>query len=314
MFRALLLMMLFAAGTALSGCATPPAETPTARELYEEGTELHARADYAGAADKFEDLISTYPTSPYSQQAMLDLAYSYHRRGRHEEAADTADRFLDQFPDNRHAPYALYLKGLAYFREDRGVLDFIGRQDPSARDPREMRFAFETFSQLLEEHPDSRYAADAAKRMRYLINALARHDMLVGRYYFRRGAYLAAIGRAREVMRIYPDSLAVEDALALLRDSYEKLGATEARADALRLLELNYPDSEALAGRRPTPLLPELKLPTLPGLPELPALPQIEAPGILVPDFLGGGDDDEEEEEDAEKAEAEEASEQDSDS
>ena len=289
--------MFFWGAALASGCATPPAETPTARELYEEGTQLHARADYAGAADKFEDLISTYPNSPYSQQAMLDLAYSNYRRGQHEEAADTADRFLDQFPDNRHVPYALYLKGRAYFREDRGVLDFIGRQDPSARDPREMRFAFETFSQLVEEHPESRYAADAARRRRYLINSLARHDVLVGRYYFRRGAYLAAIGRAREVMRIYPDSLAVEDALALLRDSYAAIGAEEVSADALRLLELNYPESDALAGRKPTPLLPEVKLPTLPGLPELPALPQIEAPGILVPDFLGGGDEEEEEDE-----------------
>ena len=292
--------MLFSfAGAALFGCAAPVEETPTARELYEEGGELHARADYAGAAAKFEELISTYPTSPYSQQAMLDLSYSYHRRGQHEQAVDTADRFLDQFPDNPHVAYALYLKGLAYFREDRGVLDFIGQQDPSSRDPREMRFAYETFLQLLEEHPKSRYAADAARRARYLINTLARHDILVGRYYFRRGAYLAAIGRAREVMRIYPDSLAVEHALILLRNSYAAIGAEDVGEDALSILELNYPESEALAGRKPTPLFPELKLPALPGLPELPALPEIEVPEILVPDFLSGGDEEEEEEEEA---------------
>ena len=307
MLRAFSIFLFSFAGAALFGCATPVEETPTARELYEEGGELHARADYAGAAAKFEELISTYPTSPYSQQAMLDLSYSYHRRGQHEQAVDAADRFLDQFPDNPHVPYALYLKGLAYFREDRGMLDFIGQQDPSSRDPREMRFAYETFSQLLEEHPKSRYAADAARRARYLINTLARHDILVGRYYFRRGAYLAAIGRAREVMRIYPDSLAVEHALILLRNSYAAIGAEEVGEDALRLLELNYPESEALAGRKPTPLLPGLKLPTLPGLPELPALPEIEAPGILVPDFLSGGDDEEEEEEEAaEESEAKE--------
>ena len=284
------------AASALFGCAAPVAEAPTAEELYAEGGKLHSRADYAGAAEKFEELISTYPTSPYSQQAVLDLAYSYHRRGQYDDAADEADRFLDQFPDNRHVAYALYLKGLAFFREDRGVLDFIGRQDPAARDPQEMRYAYETFTELMEEHPESPYAADAARRARYLINALARHDVLVGRYYFRRGAYLAAIGRAREVMRIYPDSLAVEDALVLLRDAYSALGAEDVSADARRLLELNYPESEALAGRRPTPLLPELKLPTLPGLPDLPALPEIEAPGIFVPDILGGGDDDEDEE------------------
>ena len=298
-FSILAFLLLAAAG----GCAAPPEDSPTARELYEEGGDLHARADYAGAAAKFEDLISTYPTSPYSQQAMLDLAYSYYRRGQHEQAADTADRFLDQFPDNPHAPYALYLKGLAYFREDRGVLDFIGQQDPAARDPREMRFAYETFSQLLDEHPESAYAADAARRSRYLINTLARHDILVGRHYYRQGAYLAAVGRAREVMRIYPDSLAVEDALILLRDSYSAIGAEEVGADALRLLELNYPESEALAGRKPTPLLPELKLPTLPGMPELPSLPAIEAPGILVPDFLGGGDEEEEDEGDEDSEE-----------
>ena len=282
----------------MAGCAAAPDEVPTAEELYEEGTDLHSRADYAGAAAKFEELISTYPTSPYSQQAMLDLSYSLYRRGQHGEAADAADRFLGQFPDNPHAPYAIYLKGLAFFREDRGVLDHIGRQDPAARDPREMRFALEAFSELTEDYPESRYAADAARRSRHLINTLARHDVLVGRYYLRRGAHLAAIGRARDVMRTYPDSAAVRDALVLLRDAYSALDEDAIAADAGRLLDLNFPEEDA---RRVLFDLPDL--PVLRELPPLPELPEIEAPNFLKP-ILGGEEEGEEEEsEPGEKAE-----------
>jgi len=82
--------------------------------------------------------------------------------------------------------------------------------------------------------------------MTYLVASMARGEMLIARYYFQRGAYVAAANRAQEVVRKYDRAPAVEDALAILVHSYDKLGMTELRDDARRVLDRNFPNSEAM--------------------------------------------------------------------
>ena len=143
--------------------------------------------------------------------------------------------------------YALYLKGLINFNEQQGLLAKLGSQDLAERDLQAAREAFDTFKQLVTRYPESRYTPDAEARMSYLLNSMARGEMLIARYYLQRGAYVAAANRAQGVIRQYQQAPAVEDALAILVHSYDKLGIDDLRDDAKRVLDQNFPNSDALA-------------------------------------------------------------------
>ena len=244
MKKSVLPLLLLAA--ACGGAGDDELAPPSARELYDEAIELLNSAAYEDAIDKFRELEASYPNSAHARQAIFDAAYAHYRQGEYERAIGEAERFIKQHPDHPRLDYAYYLKGLSYFREDRGILDYVGRQDPAERDRRSMLLAYDAFQELARRYPDSKYAEDAALRVRYLINAMARHELAVARYYLRREAHLAAAARAKRVIDAFPDSVANEAALAVLARAYAALDLQEERQDALNVLRLNFPDSEFL--------------------------------------------------------------------
>lgn len=268
------------AAALLGGCATAPEDIKSAAELYADATGHANAARYEQADDAYAQLKSTYPTSPYARQAVLDQLYGYLQRREHLLAVAAADEFLNLYPGSPHVPYALYMKGVVYFREDRGLMDRIGQQDPSSRSPDLMQHSYESFAALLANFPDSPYAEDAALRMRYLINALAKSELHIARYYHRRAAYPAAIGRLRDLLATYPDAAALPQALALLADSYSKIGAADAAADTQRLLEANFPDGAAdAAGQGDEEQGSAWDF--IPDLPDLPDFPDITLPKLF---------------------------------
>ncbi|HEY6721574.1 MAG TPA: outer membrane protein assembly factor BamD, partial [Burkholderiales bacterium] len=140
--------------------------------------------------------------------------------------------------------YAYYLKGLVYFNEDLGLFGKISNQDRTERDPKAARESFDAFKDLIQRYPDSKYTPDALARMKYLINALASHEVHVARYYMKRGAYVAAANRAQYALKNYPQAPAQDEALLIMIQAYEALGMPELRRDAERILRKNFPDSE----------------------------------------------------------------------
>lgn len=202
--------------------------------------------NYQRAAELFEKLESRYPFGRYAQQAQIETAYAYYKQGEPELALAVVDRFVRLYPDHPHLDYLLYLKGLILFNEDRSLFAALGNQDMSERDPKSAKESLETFLELLRRFPNSKYAEDAHARAVYLRNALARHELHVAHYYLKRGAYLAAVNRAKAVLTQYPDSPAVEDALWLLTQAYDRLGLTDLKSDTERVLRLNFPDSDYL--------------------------------------------------------------------
>ena len=117
-------------------------------------------------------------------------------------------------------------------------------QEPSERDPKSVRRAFKYFSELVQRFPKSRYTPDSIKRMKELRENLARYEVHVANYYQRRDAHLAAANRAKYIVENYQGTRAIPDALALMTRSYHKLGMKDLANDALRVLELNYPEHE----------------------------------------------------------------------
>lgn len=198
------------------------------------------------AITNLQALEAQFPFGTYASQAQLNLIYAYYRSGDNQAAIASADRFIRLHPQHASADYAFYMKGLAAYNESRGFLSNFLPTDITRRDPGAARESFAAFNQLLTRYPESSYSADARKRMIHLRNHLARYEIHVANYYFRRGAYLAAANRGRYVVENYQRTPAVPDGLAVMAQGYYLLGLHDLADDAAKVLAANYPDYPAL--------------------------------------------------------------------
>lgn len=237
----------------LGGCGLLPEQIDetagwNAQRLYTEAKTYMSEGSYEQAIKLFEKLEARYPYGRYAQQAQLEVAYAHYKSNEPALAIAAADRFIKLHPNHPNVDYMYYLKGLVTFNEDLGLLAGLSNQDLSERDPKGAQESFDTFSQLVSRFPNSRYAEDSKQRMLYLVNALAAHEVHVARYYYRRGAYIAASNRAQAAIKTYPQAPALEEALFILVKSYDALGLNDLRDDADRVLRKNFPNSVYLAG------------------------------------------------------------------
>jgi outer membrane protein assembly factor BamD len=238
--------LLLAGALLLSACGSIEKD-PTAKwdadHLYKEGHDEIVAGNYNRARELLEKLTSRYPFGRYAQQAQIEIAYAYYKQGETADALDTTERFLKQNPTHPSADYVHYLRGLINFIERPALIGRAVGYKVSERDPKSMRESFEAFKELVTRYPDSRYAADARERIDYLVNTLANHEVGVADYYFRRGAYLAAIARAQASLSEFPGASSQRKALTLLSQSYAALGLKDLQADTERVIDMNYPDS-----------------------------------------------------------------------
>ncbi|HAT39941.1 outer membrane protein assembly factor BamD [Polynucleobacter necessarius] len=248
---ALLLTLILLTGCAGSDGGKDDTDIWSEAKLYSEATVKLNDADFAKCGKYFETLEARFPFGPYSQQAQINAAYCYWKAQEQTQALVAIDRCIKLHQGSPNLDYAYYLKGLITFNDDLGWLGKFTGQDLSERDPKAAKEAFESFKVVVERFPNSKYAPDSLDRMRYIVNSLAEADVIVARYYYQRGAYLAAANRAQLVIRDYDRAPAVEEALYILTKSYEKLGMTQFSNDAARVFKLNFPESEMmLTGQR----------------------------------------------------------------
>ena len=225
----------------------------SAERIYKEAHDAMTSGNYTRAIKLFDTLEGRYPYGRLAQQAILEGAYSNYRQGEATTAIAACDRFIRTFPNHPNVDYAYYLKGLVNFRGDQGILGYLVETDLSERDPKMTKEAFAAYRELITRFPDSKYAPDSIERMRYLTNVLAAYDVNVARYYYNRGAYVAAANRAQATLVDYPKTPANEDALILMVQSYDRLGMTKLRDDARRVLKDTFPDGKYFGGRTARP-------------------------------------------------------------
>ncbi len=239
-----------ALGTTLLGaCSLLPGEIDetagwSANKLYAEAKSSMADGAYDKAIKYFEKLEARFPYGRYAQQAQLEVAYAYFRQSEPASAIGACDRFIRLHPNHPNVDYAYYLKGLANFNEDLGLLAYVSLQDLTERDPKAARDSFDAFKVLVDKFPESRYTPDATARMKYLVNALASHEVHVARYYLKREAYVAAVNRAQTAVKTYEGAPANEEALFIMVKAYDRLGMDDLRDDAERVMRKNFPNSE----------------------------------------------------------------------
>jgi len=234
----------------LAACSSTPTDKTAAQspnKIYADARDEVSSGSFDKAIPLFEKLEGRAAGTPLAQQAQLEKAYAQYKSGDQASALATLDRFIKLHPASPAIDYALYLKGIVNFNDNLGLLAFVARQDLSERDQKAAKESFEAFKELVARFPESRYTPDARARMTYIVNSLAQYEVHVARYYFNRGAYVAAIGRAQNAVTDYQEVPAIEEALYIMTRSYDALGMTQLAADSRRVLEKNYPKSEYLS-------------------------------------------------------------------
>ncbi len=243
-------VLLLAAAGLLSACSTTE-EDKTANwspnRIYAEARDEANAGSYDKAIPLFEKLEGRAAGTPLAQQAQLEKAYAHYKAGEQAQAQATLDRFIKLHPASPAIDYALYLKGITNFNDNLGMFSFLSRQDLSERDQKAAKESFEAFKELVNRFPDSRYTPDARSRMTYIVNSLAQYEVHVARYYYNRGAYVAAINRAQSALTDYQDVPALEEALFIMLRSYDALGMDKLAGDTRRVMEKTYPQSEYLS-------------------------------------------------------------------
>lgn len=222
----------------------------SADRLYAEARGALDSGSYNQAVEYYQKLEARFPFGTYAQQALLDLAYAHYKNEEPDAAIAAAERFMKLYPQNVHVDYAYYLRGLANFSRGTGLVNRLLPKDEAQRDQGSAQQAFEDFNELVRKFPDSDYRADAEQRMRFLRNNLAQNEVYVATYYMRRGAFVAAVNRARYVIENFQRTPSVPDALLILAKAYRVLEMEDLANDAIRVLENNYPNHPGLADVR----------------------------------------------------------------
>ena len=218
----------------------------SAQRLHAEAKDAMNSKDWPRAIKYLEKLEARYPYGRFAQQAQLEIAYAHWKDNERGSALAAVERFIKMYPNHANVDYAWYLKGLINFNDQYGIMYQLTTPDMSDRDPKSTRESFTAFKEVVTRFPDSRYAPDSAARMRYLVNALASHEVHVARYYMKRGAYLAAANRAQYAIQHYAQAPALEEAVFMLVLAYDRLGMNDLRDAADRVMRTNFPESRYL--------------------------------------------------------------------
>ena len=245
----LLFRTIFRAGTVvclilLSSCASVDEDKTkdwTEEQLYYAGKSDMDGKFYDRAILTYEKLNIRYPFGIYSLQAKIDIAYVYWKKGDEVKALAACERFLREHPDHLNVDYVYYLKALIFFNDDPGLKGLVSNKDLTVLDPDRIKEAFFTLKDLVTRFPGSKYAPDSILRMRYLMNVLALHELNIADHYYRVGAYVGAVNRAKFVLSEYPESAHTLEALVMMSKSYEKLGLQALKDSTDEIIAINFP-------------------------------------------------------------------------
>ena len=246
MRRALLTLrraLLIGTLATLIACAGGEEQTEigSVTEAYEKARDSVARRNYRRGIQIFEAIQARFPFSDLSRQIQLELMYAYYKSGQSEQAIETAETFMRENPIHARVDYALYIVSLSYFEGEPGFTERWFRKDMTKRPPEGVAQSYSNLRRLVDRYPASPYAADAAQRMLYLKNRLAAYENHVADYYMRRGAYVAALNRAKNALEEFHGAAGNQTSLTIMAEAYEKLGMLDLANDARRVLDLNFP-------------------------------------------------------------------------
>ncbi len=215
----------------LSGCAHKNRQLQQSSPdvLYKKAKKSLDSYDYGTAIKTYEQLTARYPFTDQSRQARLDLTTHITVLAKRRPQPTPPRRSSARTRTHPRVDYAWYIKGLIDFERPPNALEKLFRVDLTQRPPSTARKSFAAFRTVVEQYPKSDYAHDSLQRMVYLRDRLANYEVHVARYYMKRGAYVAAVQRAKGCIEQYDGAPAIHDAVAIMVEGYDRLKSTAAR-------------------------------------------------------------------------------------
>jgi len=226
------LNFVLAAGLALCmwACAAHQ-QTPTGENYYSLGQQAFATHDYKGSVIYFQKLIDQYPFSPYAEDAELKIGLSHYQLQHYAEAISSLGDFEKMHPTSKQIELASYYLAMAHY-------DQIGRAD---QDQSNTEQALQQFEIIERRYPETGFAALAHQQISVCREMLARHQLLIGDFYYKRANFRAAESRLAELMQKWPDTPVGDEALYQLGTTLEKEGKKYSAAQAFTAVVLHYP-------------------------------------------------------------------------
>tara|TARA_R110000803_G_scaffold149508_2_gene214881 strand:+ start:5621 stop:6343 length:723 start_codon:yes stop_codon:yes gene_type:complete len=215
----------------------------SAQALFADARESLDNGLYQKAIQILSAIDSRFPYGPISHQVQLDLIYAYYKSGDAAQGLALTDRFLRLNPAHANIDYVYYMRALINIATQENLFQDLAGIDRSDRDPTAARDAFNDLKIVLEKYPESKYAADSRQRMLAIKSRLAKYELSVARYYFKREAYVSSANRGKYIVEYFSPSPETEAALEIMIMCYEELGLTELQINAKQVLAANYPNN-----------------------------------------------------------------------
>jgi len=198
----------------------------------------------AGALDEaiklFEDVQAAYPSSKFAIQAKLEIIYNLYKAKKYDESLALIEDYIKKYPNHSSSPYAYYLRALISEDKSKSILDdFI--TDNAQRDVTSVIESMNFYLELIDRFPETNYSENALDKLVILRNIIARHELFVAIFYFKKQAYISSINRCKYIIEKFPKTPSVPAALSLIAHNYDKINATKLAEDARRVLKASYP-------------------------------------------------------------------------
>ena len=233
---AILILMSFT-----SSCSKDSEEVERPEQVYYELAQSRMRAkNFFSAIEALEMIEARYPFGRYAEQAQSELIYAHYMNGDDEAAHSAAEKFIRLHPRHPNIDYAYFMRGLASYTRDKTLLVRVFGADLSKRDTSGAKQSFAELTEFLTRFPNSQYSAYAEQRLIFLRNLIAKSELSAADYYVRRGAFVAAIRRAKYVIENIPNSSENLRALQILKTCYRELDYLELEKDIDLIIAENF--------------------------------------------------------------------------
>ncbi len=226
-------LLILVASALLPATACSLRQKPTGQDFYAQGQLDFAQKEYKAAIENYQHVIDQFPFSPYAEDAEMKIGLAYYQQKDYAEAIGALDDFQRMHPTSQNLELVTYYIGMSYY-------DQMGRED---QDQSKTAAALKRFQELEQRFPEGGFAELAHEKVVVCREMLARNQMVVGNYYYKRANFRAAESRFAELMQKYPDTPVAPDALFELGVSLEKEGKKYSAAQAFTAVEKHFPDS-----------------------------------------------------------------------
>ncbi|UCD34380.1 MAG: outer membrane protein assembly factor BamD [Nitrospiraceae bacterium] len=203
-------------------------------EAYNRANELINSGYYDNARELLEKIPAQDTSQKFADLARLRIADTYYEQESYEEATVEYESFLNLYPYHKYGAYAQYKLAMCYFRRIQNV-------DTGYSWAQRAKTEFEN---LQRHYPRNPYMDIIENRIRECRNIMAGYELYVGNFYFKKGSFSAALGRFSIILRDYPDSDTVAEALYNSGLAYDNLGERDKAIESLNALITRYPSTE----------------------------------------------------------------------